>query len=119
MIFTLLALSGAIVASYTDLKWGIIPNKLNFSLFGLGVIGHLFLEKLSVIKPLFISISLMFLIGFSLWRVIPVLSAADVKMFIALGALLPSYPIWLMNRFTPTLNQNYPFVITIFFNTIL
>ncbi len=39
-LFVLLALGGAVIASITDIKSRIIPNKLTFSLIGIGIFGY-------------------------------------------------------------------------------
>jgi preflagellin peptidase FlaK len=119
MIFTLLALFGATVASYTDLKRGIIQNKLTFSLFGVGIFGNLILTKGEIMMDLLSGILLMFVIAYSFWRFAG-WSAGDGKLFLSLAALLPRYPTDLSSKFN--LNPavaNYPFIITIFINTIL
>lgn len=119
MIFVVIALIGAVIASYTDLKHGIIPNKLVFTLFFIGIIGNILINGLKILKPLSISVFSIFILGVFLWGVIPLFSAADSKLLISFGALLPQYPDSLINKFTPILNGDYPFVISILLNTIL
>ncbi len=41
IVFVSLAVIGAVIASITDIKKGIIPNRLTFSLVGIGIIGNL------------------------------------------------------------------------------
>lgn len=117
MIFTLLALLGAAAASYTDIKEGVIPNRLTFSLFAAGVAGHLLLDGREIAAPLFTGILLIFIAGYGFWA-LGGWSAGDAKEFLFLAALLPLYPQWLKGYFTPVLAP-YPFVITIFLNTFL
>lgn len=38
LITTLIAIVACLYASYSDLKWGIIPNKLTFPLIAIGII---------------------------------------------------------------------------------
>jgi preflagellin peptidase FlaK len=117
MIFTLLALSGAIVASYTDLKHGIIQNKLTLSLFTVGFLGHLILEGRAIVTSLFSSVFLIFIMGYGFWMV-GGWSAGDAKEFLFLAALLPQYPPYLKSFFHPQIGP-YPFILTVFINTFL
>jgi preflagellin peptidase FlaK len=120
MIFTLLALSGAVVASYTDLKHGIIHNKLTLGLFAVGFFGHLILDGMKLLLPLLTGIVLIFILGYGFW-VVGGWSAGDAKEFLFLAALLPNYPQEFSNYLglnSPVLGP-YPFVVTIFLNTIL
>lgn len=117
MIFTLLALLGATIASYTDLKRGIIQNKLTFSLFAVGILGHLILDGSAIVIPLLSSILLIFAMGYGFWY-LGGWSAGDAKEFLFLAALLPRYPSSLQSFFNPGLGP-YPFVVTIFANTFL
>jgi len=117
MIFTLLALSGAAAATYTDLKQGIIPNRLTGALFVTGVAGHLLLEGRGAFLPLLRSVLLVFAIGYLLWW-LGAWSAGDAKELLFLAALLPDYPGQLRNWFKPSLAP-YPFALTILVNTFL
>jgi preflagellin peptidase FlaK len=117
MIFTLLALFGATVASYTDLKQGIIQNKLTFSLFAIGILGHLILDGAAIVGAVLSSVLLIFAMGYSFWY-LGGWSAGDAKEFLFLAALLPRYPSALQGLFDPRLGP-YPFVVTIFANTFL
>ncbi|MFV2040665.1 MAG: prepilin peptidase [Candidatus Hydrothermarchaeales archaeon] len=117
MIFTILALLGAAIASYTDLKNGIIQNKLTFSLFTAGVLGNLLVSGKAVAGALFSSIIMIFILGYGFWF-IGGWSAGDAKEFLFLAALLPRYPAELQGLFTPKLGP-YPFIITILANTFL
>jgi preflagellin peptidase FlaK len=83
MIFTLLALAGAIVASYTDLKSGIIQNKLTFTLIVVGILGHLILKGRTIVWPLASGIVLIFILGYGFWF-IGGWSAGDAKEFLFL-----------------------------------
>ena len=117
MIFVVTALIGAIIASYTDLKQGIISNRLTMPLFLIGVFGHLALGGVSVIPPILKSILLIFILGYGFWM-FGGWSAGDAKEFLFLAALLPEYPNSLIGVFNPVLGS-YPFVLTIFINTFL
>ncbi len=117
MIFTILALSGAAVASYTDLKSGIIQNKLTFSLFATGILGNLILSGKAVAGALLSSITMIFILGYGFWF-IGGWSAGDAKEFLFLAALLPRYPAGLQSVFNPSLGP-YPFIVTVLVNTFL
>jgi preflagellin peptidase FlaK len=115
--FTLLALFGAVVASYTDVKYGVIKNNLTLSLFVVGVLGHLIVEGGRIAIPLLSSTLLIFIIGYAFWFV-GGWSAGDAKEFLFLAALLPVYPAELKSSFNPILGP-YPFIMTLFINTFL
>jgi preflagellin peptidase FlaK len=120
-LFVILALVGAVVASYTDLKSRIIPNKLTFPLIGAGIFGYLaygiFAGDLSMFLASVKSVAVMFVAGYLFWM-IGAWSAGDAKEFLFIAALLPTYPAFLYGAFNPAL-ANYPFIITVFINTFL
>ncbi len=116
-IFTLLALLGAVVASYTDIRFGVIRNKLTMPLFAIGFIGNLLVYRLEIVRDLFTSVLLIFVIGYAFWRFAG-WSAGEIKEFLFLAALLPRYPSELKGFFSPLLGP-YPFILTIFLNTFL
>lgn len=117
MILIILALAGALAAGYTDLKSGIIPNKLTMSLFTIGIFGNILLNGFTILKDLFLSVGMIFIIGYGFWS-IGGWSAGDAKEFLFLSALLPRYPESLIEVFNPHLGA-YPFVLSIFINTFL
>jgi len=95
---------GLIIATYTDLKERIVPNKLNY---GLAIIGLLLFAIQSIVQnditPFLLSLfGLAFGFGFGwvLWK-IGVFAGGDVKLFMGLGAL---------NPFTPALLSVSPFI---------
>jgi len=112
MLFLLLAIFGAVVAGYYDVRYRIIPNKLSFSLILIGAAGNLFLGN---VKQLSISVAAMFSIGYAFWK-LGLWAAGDAKEFLFLSALLPAYPQELKQVFTPYIAP-YPFPITILLNT--
>jgi preflagellin peptidase FlaK len=120
-LFVLLALLGAIIASITDIKSRIIPNKLTFSLVGVGIFGYLanwvltgdFVMFLESVK----SIAVMFALGYLFWK-LGAWSAGDAKEFLFIAALVPVYPAFLHGTFSPEI-AGYPFIITVFVNTLL
>lgn len=115
------AVIGAVYASYTDLKTGIIPNKLAFSLIALGL-GSYFLYSLyyknyELLLLVLKNFALIFVIGYLFWF-FGGWSAGDAKEFMFLAALVPRYPEALKPYFAPALAP-YPFSLTMLFNTFL
>lgn len=109
---TTLAVAGAVVASYTDLKKGIIPNYLTFSLISIGMICNAFSGKFLITLK---SLVVIFLLGTLFWK-LGGWSAGDVKEFMFIASLIPEYPRFLLRFFSPALSW-YPFVVTVFVNT--
>ncbi len=120
-VMLILALGGAVAASYTDLKRGIIPNKLSFPLFFAGIAGNLAVAitrgDTALLLDLLKAVAITFLVGYALWLV-GGMAAGDVKEFMFLAALLPRYPEVLLRHFTPALAW-YPFPLSIFVNSFL
>ncbi len=121
IFFTALAVLGAGIAAATDLKKGIIPNKLSLSLLAVGILGNFFygiyknsFELLFLSLQNFIAI---LIIGYALW-ILGGWSAGDVKEFLFLAVLLPRYPEFLKN-FSSSVIAPYPFVLTILLNTFI
>lgn len=96
-IYSLVAVAGLLVASYTDLKERIVPNKLNYSLLFLGLVLHAVESVVSSsLQPIIDSFSgalLAFLLAFVFYK-IGGWAGGDVKLLAALGALLP-FPVLL------------------------
>jgi preflagellin peptidase FlaK len=121
IFFTALAVFGAGIAAVTDLKKGIIPNRLSLSLIGIGISGN-FLYSLyaNSFELFFLSLQnfiIILILGYVLW-ILGGWSAGDVKEFLFLAVLLPRYPEFLKNFFFPAL-ASYPFILTILLNTFL
>ena len=116
-----LALIGAMAASYTDMRQGIIPNKLSFTLFFAGIAGNIAVAIINGDKSLIFdlgkAIITTFAIGYTLW-LLGGMAAGDVKEFLFLAALLPRYPEVLRGYFSPNLAW-YPFPLSIFINTFV
>jgi len=86
---------GILIATYTDLKDRIIPNKLTYSLIFLGIALHA-LESFTVSSfwPLLTSIALTvatFAFSWLLWKA-GVWAGGDVKLFTGIAALNPFNP---------------------------
>jgi archaeal preflagellin peptidase FlaK len=96
----LVSLIGLCIATYTDLKERIVPNKLNF---GLALTGLFIYAVQSILVqnhlPFIYSVWGMlfgFLFAWILWKA-GVFAGGDVKLFMALGALNPFTPALLKN----------------------
>ncbi len=115
-----LALGAVCIACYTDLKDRIIPNKLTYPLIGIGIAFYLAFEiyKGNFYRALFGAVggALAFGIGYALWLT-GGWAGGDVKLFTALGALLPAYTA---PHVSPSYSTSYPlFPLTILFNSII
>ncbi len=121
VLLLLTALAGAAYASYSDIKYGVIPNRLAFSLMFLGLGGHMASSAYSGEYGLLIqvlkSFGLIFIVGFLFW-LLGGWSAGDAKEFMFLAALVPRYPEALKNFFDPTIPP-YPFSLTMLLNTFI
>lgn len=118
IFFATLAIFGAATAAVTDLKKGIIPNKLSFSLLAIGISGNFLYSLYANFELFFLSLQnfiVILIIGYALWS-LGGWSAGDVKEFLFLAVLLPRYPEFLKNFFSPAIAP-YPFVLTILLNT--
>jgi len=121
IFFVILAIAGALIATYTDLKSRIIPNKLTFGLIAIGIVGNisyaLYTSDLSLLQDLVKGVILTFIIGYTFW-VLGGWSAGDAKEFLFLASLLPRYPKFLHSYLNPSL-ASYPFPLTILVNTFV
>jgi len=120
-LLLMLALAGACAACYTDLRSGIVPNRLSFSLLAAGIAGNLLLAlvkgELGLAVDLLVAVAATFALGYLLWLG-GVLAGGDVKVFLFISALLPRYPEVLRGFFTPTLAW-YPFPVSVMLNSFL
>lgn len=123
-ITTIIALFACIYASFSDLKWGIIPNKLTFPLIGVGlvlnVIYAFFLGDIGFFILTIVIVPAIFVLGYLFWKM-GAWAGGDVKLFTALAALLPVYPLLFVYRpfnLLPVLAL-YPFPLTIIIDSIL
>ncbi len=125
LIAVIIAILACLYGAYSDLKEGIIPNKLTFPLIGLG----LFLNALWAIIIGFYSLFIyaliftagIFILGYIFWR-LGAWAGGDVKLFTALAALLPFPPLLIsysLGPFNFPLLAPYPFPLTIIVNSIL
>jgi preflagellin peptidase FlaK len=125
LITTIIAILACLYASYSDLKQGIIPNKLTFPLIGLGIllngiyafmIGDLWFIIICVVVT-----GVIFTLGYLFWKM-GAWAGGDVKLFTALAALLPFYPALVSYQILGVsfpLEGSYPFPLTLIINSIL
>lgn len=124
LIPVVLALGSVSVAIYTDLKDRIIPNKLTYPLIVLGIAFYLGLGvyRSDFYLALFgvVGATLGFGIGYAMY-LMGGWAGGDVKLFTALGALLPTAPaIDGFPLFTAPWASLYPFFpVTLFFNSVI
>jgi len=125
LISATIAISACLYASYSDLKHGIIPNKLTFPLIGIGIIlnGFYALQtgNLWIIIGCLLITGVIFVLGYLFWK-LGAWAGGDVKLFTALAALLPFYPALITYQIfqvTFPVESNYPFPLTLIINSIL
>ncbi len=125
LISAMIAVIACIYASYSDLKSGIIPNKLTLPLIGVGIALNAFyaflINDVMYIVIAIIFTALIYVISYILWR-FGAWAGGDAKLFTALAALLPFQP-FIVNY--TLFNMNFPvtsaygFPITLIFNSII
>ncbi|MGB9936931.1 MAG: A24 family peptidase C-terminal domain-containing protein [Methanobacterium sp.] len=115
LLCTIIAIAACFYASYTDLKSGIIPNKLTFPLIGLGIVLNgiyaFMVAEIMLLVYAVIFTAIIFVLGYLLWK-FGAWAGGDVKLFTALAALLPFYPS-LVNY--NVLGVEFPIVASYFF----
>lgn len=111
-----IALAAVCIANYTDLQKRIIPNQLTFPLIGVGIAFWALLGvwhwDLWMTFSGALGAAIAFMIGYAMWLT-GGWAGGDVKLFTALGALLPFYTA------PHVQNVPYPFPITILFNSVI
>jgi hypothetical protein len=114
-----IALVAACIAIYTDMRRRIIPNKLNYPLIATGVIFYLLLgiyrmDPWTAVSGA-VGAAISFAIGYAMWLA-GGWAGGDVKLFTALGALLPKFS----PPYAPApYSSSYPlFPLTILLNSI-
>ncbi|PKL66625.1 MAG: hypothetical protein CVV28_09490 [Methanobacteriales archaeon HGW-Methanobacteriales-1] len=125
LICTFIAILACIYASYTDLKRGIIANKLTFPLIGLGIalnsINAFLTGNLMILVYTLLFTGTIFVLGYIFWK-LGAWAGGDVKMFTALAALLPLQPVLISYNiigYSLPVMANYPFPFTVIINSIL
>jgi preflagellin peptidase FlaK len=125
LILTIIAILACFYASYSDLRKGIIPNKLTFPLIGVGLflngIYAFMIDDVWFIISCGVITVFIFLLSYSFWK-LGAWAGGDVKLFTALAALLPFYPqainYTLFNVNFP-ISALYPFPFTLIINSLL
>ena len=125
LVCTFIAIIACLYASYTDLKSGIIQNKLTFSLIGLGIILNavyaFMINDIMFIVVGVIFTAVIFALGYIFWK-LGAWAGGDVKLFTALAALLPFYPLTLSYNIWGVafpIVSFYGFPITLIINSLL
>lgn len=130
LITIIIAIAACAYASYSDLKLGLIKNKLTFPLIAIGIILNgiyvLSTHDLLLFVEACVITGLIFLIGYVFWKM-GAWAGGDVKLFTAIAALIPFYA----TPFYPTLINYqilglqfpmlslYQFPFTVIINSIL
>jgi archaeal preflagellin peptidase FlaK len=131
LITIIVAILACVYASYSDLKKGIIPNKLTFPLIGLGIILNgiyaIMIGEIWFIVVCAVVTGVIFALGYLFWKM-GAWAGGDVKLFTALAALLPFYS--LLPYYPAIISYDifgvqfplegiYPFPLTLIINSIL
>jgi len=125
LICAVISVIACFYAAYSDLKSGIISNKLTFPLIGIGIAlnalyAFIINDPWFIVKGL-IFIAIVYIISYIFWRM-GAWAGGDAKLFTALAALLPVQPLIiqysLFNVNFPVIS-NYGFPITIILNSII
>lgn len=121
LILPLVAVLGGLIGAVYDLRVREVPNWINYFMILFGVGSYLIISVLEFSVIPFVRSLLVALAFYGLaaamfysgqW------GGGDAKMLIGFGALLPVYPVLLLNWFSPKLSF-WPFPVTIFLNIIL
>lgn len=125
ILCTIIAVVACLYASYTDLKSGIIQNKLTFPLIVIGLVLNGFyafmVGNIWLIIYALIFTAGIFVLGYIFWK-FGAWAGGDVKLFTALAALLPFYPALINYNILGVqfpINASYPFPLTLIVNSIL
>ncbi|MFH0970912.1 MAG: prepilin peptidase [Candidatus Diapherotrites archaeon] len=98
----LFSLLGLVIASYTDLRWRIVPNYIPYALGGMGIVLALYESFIaSSIAPFLLSAGVMvgtYVIAYVFWRA-GAWAGGDVKLFTGLAVLNPLNPFVLGSFF--------------------
>jgi len=125
LLSVFIALVASLYAAYTDLKRGIIPNRLTFPLIGIGILldaifSYQIGDLLFFVYALIFT-GIIFIFGYMLWR-LGAWAGGDVKLFTGLAALLPFQPSLIRYSIMGVpfpIIASYPFPLTLMINSIL
>lgn len=125
LITTIIAIAACLYASYSDLKKGIIPNKLTFPLIAIGLtlngIYAFMLGEIWIIIICAVVTGVIFALGYLFWKM-GAWAGGDVKLFTALAALIPFNPALVSYQIFQVpfpVEGLYPFPLTVIINSIL
>lgn len=125
LISVFIALLACLYASYSDIKRGIIPNRLTFPVIGLGLLLNGIRAFMESDPWIFIYTAIftagIFALGYILWRM-GAWAGGDVKLFTAVTALIPFQPSLVSYSFLGValpVTASYPFPLTVIINSIL
>ncbi|MDO5835713.1 MAG: A24 family peptidase C-terminal domain-containing protein [Methanobacterium sp.] len=125
LITVIIAIAACIYASYSDLKRGIIPNKLTFPLIAIGIVlngiyAFMIGEFLFILVCVVVT-GVIFGLGYLFWKM-GAWAGGDVKLFTALAALIPFNPLLVTYQIYQVpfpVEGIYPFPLTVIINSIL
>ncbi|PKL71430.1 MAG: hypothetical protein CVV29_10670, partial [Methanobacteriales archaeon HGW-Methanobacteriales-2] len=125
LITVIIAIVACIYASYSDLKRGIIPNKLTFPLIAIGIAlngiyAYMIGEFLFILVCVVVT-GVIFGLGYLFWKM-GAWAGGDVKLFTALAALIPFNPLLISYQLFQVpfpVGGIYPFPLTLIINSIL
>ena len=125
LITVIIAIAACIYASYSDLKRGIIPNKLTFPLIAIGIVlngiyAFMIGEFLFILVCVVVT-GVIFGLGYLFWKM-GAWAGGDVKLFTALAALIPFAPVFVSYQILGVpfpVEGVYPFPLTLIINSIL
>jgi len=125
LITVIIAIAACIYASYSDLKRGIIPNKLTFPLIAIGIVlngiyAFMIGEFLFILVCVVVT-GVIFGLGYLFWKM-GAWAGGDVKLFTALAALIPFNPLLVSYQIFQVpfpVEGIYPFPLTLIINSIL
>lgn len=125
LIPVFIALIVCFYASYSDIKRGLIPNRLTFPVIGLGLAFNALRAYTEADPWIFIYTVIftagIFALGYILWRM-GAWAGGDVKLFTAITALLPFQPSivgYTLGKVAFPVTAAYPFPLTLIINSIL
>jgi preflagellin peptidase FlaK len=130
LISIIIAVVACVYASYSDLKNGVIKNKLTFPLIAIGIILNAVYVFTTANILLFIGgvivTVVIFVLGYVFWKM-GAWAGGDVKLFTGLAALIPFYAIpyypsilnYQILGIQFPLEATYPFPFTLIINSIL
>ena len=111
----------SVIAAIYDVKYGIVPDKLNYILLVFGIVSNLILSIISsnvkFILASFISMIITYTITFMLWK-LKMWGGGDVKLFTAIATVIPSGLNISFLNIIPELSI-YPFSFSVLINSIL